>query len=106
MENGSNCGKTRNELWETNKSEIDFIKDKLCVEDGFLKEKCKKIIEEKNIEEFLSTNLTANVWTNIVNLSDSIAWYYMVFVNIPSNGKMMSLVLRLYSQLLEYPSQL
>ena len=27
-------------------------------------------------------NLTANVWTNIVNLSDSIAWYYMVFVNI------------------------
>ena len=82
MENGSNCGKTRNELWETNKSEIDFIKDKLCVEDGFLKEKCKKIIEEKNIEEFLSINLTANVWTNIVNLSDSIDWYYMVFVNI------------------------
>ena len=32
--------------------------------------------------------------------------YYMVFVNIPSNGKMMSLVLRLYSQLLEHPSQL
>lgn len=54
MENGSNGGKTRNELWETNKSEIDFIKDKLCVEEGFLKEKCKKIIEEKNIEEFLS----------------------------------------------------
>ena len=27
-------------------------------------------------------NLTANVWTNIVNLSDSIDWYYMVFVNI------------------------
>lgn len=27
-------------------------------------------------------NLTANVWTNIVNLSDSMAWYYMVFVNI------------------------
>lgn len=54
MENGSNGGKTRNELWETNKSEIDFIKDKLCVEEGFLKEKYKKIIEEKNIEEFLS----------------------------------------------------
>ena len=46
--------KNRNELWETNKSEIDFIKDKLCVEEGFLKEKYKKIIEEKNIEEFLS----------------------------------------------------
>ena len=30
-------------------------------------------------------NLTANVWTNIVNLSDSIAWYYMVFVNISCN---------------------
>ena len=37
MENGPKGGKTRNELWETNKSEIDFIKDKLCAEEGFLK---------------------------------------------------------------------
>ena len=29
-----------------------------------------------------SINLTANVWAIIVNLSDSIDWYYMVFVNI------------------------
>ena len=30
-------------------------------------------------------NLTANVWTNIVNLSDSIDWFCMVFVNFSLN---------------------
>ena len=38
------------------------------------------------------------------------SWYDLIDKNgtavIPSNGKMMSLVLRLYSQLLEHPSQL
>ena len=33
-------------------------------------------------DALIPINLTANVWTNIVNLSDSIDWYYMVFVNI------------------------
>ena len=33
-------------------------------------------------DALIPINLTANVWTNIVNLSDSMAWYYMVFVNI------------------------
>lgn len=33
-------------------------------------------------DALIPINLTANVRTNIVNLSDSIDWYCMVFVNI------------------------
>ena len=47
-----------------------------------------KLAEIPWMVALIPINLTANIWTNIVNLSDSIAWYYMVFVNISWNGKL------------------
>ena len=41
-----------------------------------------KLLKYPEKVALIPINLTANVWTNIVNLSDSIDWYYMVFVNI------------------------
>ncbi len=54
MENGDYGGKTRTELWNSYKTEIDAISNILTKNDGFLKEKCLSIIADENIEDFLS----------------------------------------------------
>ena len=41
-----------------------------------------KLLKYPEKVALIPINLTAIVRTNIVNLSDSIDWYYMVFVNI------------------------
>ena len=54
MENGENGGKTRTELWDSYKEEIEAIGNVLMATEGCLKEKCSSIIQSKNIEDFLS----------------------------------------------------
>ena len=54
MENGANGGKTRTELWDSYKDEIEAIGHVLMAKEGCLKDKCSAIIESKNIEDFLS----------------------------------------------------
>lgn len=54
MENGANGGKTRTELWDSYKDEIEAIGHVLMEKGGCLKDKCSAIIESKNIEDFLS----------------------------------------------------
>ena len=54
MENGENGGKTRTELWDSYKHEIEAISKILMADEGVLKEKCASIIQAKNIEDFLS----------------------------------------------------
>lgn len=54
MENGENGGKTRTELWDSYKEEIEAIGNALMATEGCLKEKCSSIIQSKNIEDFLS----------------------------------------------------
>lgn len=54
MENGKNGGKTRTELWDSYKHEIEAISKILMANEGVLKEKCTSIIKAQNIEDFLS----------------------------------------------------
>lgn len=54
MENGKNTGKTRKELWESYKAEINAIQEVLTQNEGFLKEHCLEIVKAQNIEDFLS----------------------------------------------------
>ena len=50
MENGENGGKTRTELWDSYKEEIEAIGEVLMATEGCLKEKCSSIIQSKNAE--------------------------------------------------------
>lgn len=54
MENGENGGKTRTELWDSYKEEINAIGNVLMKDEGYLKNKCAAIIKAQNIEDFLS----------------------------------------------------
>lgn len=57
MENGENGGKTRLDLWDSYKKEINDIANTLMQNKGSLKEMCSKIVESKNIEDFLSMTI-------------------------------------------------
>ena len=54
MENGTHGGKTRTELWESYEDEINKIANVFTSTDGTLKDKCTQILQDKNIEDFLS----------------------------------------------------
>lgn len=54
MENGNNRGKTRTELWDSYKSDIIAIRNNISKSNPQVTEKCDKIIESQNIEDFLS----------------------------------------------------
>lgn len=54
MENGTHGGKTRTKLWESYEDEINKIASIFTSTDGPLKDKCTQILQDKNIEDFLS----------------------------------------------------
>jgi len=54
MENGTHGGKTRTKLWESYEDEINKIASVFTSTDGPLKDKCTQILQDKNIEDFLS----------------------------------------------------
>lgn len=54
MENGIKGGKTRKELWDSYKNEIESITTVLTASEGYMKDNCLKIIASQNIEDFLS----------------------------------------------------
>lgn len=54
MENGTRGGKTRTKLWESYEDEINKIANVFTSTDGTLKDKCTQILQDKNIEDFLS----------------------------------------------------
>lgn len=54
MENGTHGGKTRTELWKSYEDEINKIANVFTSTDGTLKDKCTQILQDKNIEDFLS----------------------------------------------------
>lgn len=54
MENGTHGGKTRTKLWESYEDEINKIANVFTSTDGTLKDKCTQILQDKNIEDFLS----------------------------------------------------
>lgn len=54
MENGTHGGKTRTELWKSYEDEINKIANVFTSTDGPLKDKCTQILQDKNIEDFLS----------------------------------------------------
>ncbi len=54
MENGTHGGKTRTELWKSYEDEINKIATVFTSKEGALKDKCTQILQDKNIEDFLS----------------------------------------------------
>ena len=54
MENGTHGGKTRTELWKSYEDEINKIATVFTSKEGPLKDKCTQILQDKNIEDFLS----------------------------------------------------
>lgn len=54
MDNGSNPGKTRTELWDSYKDEIKGIQDVISSKGGSMKDNIDNIVKSKNIEDFLS----------------------------------------------------
>lgn len=54
MENGSNGGKTRKELWEEYLPEINGINDVLTRAGDYIAKHCNEIVKAQNIEDFLS----------------------------------------------------
>ncbi len=54
MENGSNGGKTRKELWEEYLPEINGINDVLTRAGDYISKHCNEIVKAQNIEDFLS----------------------------------------------------
>ena len=72
MENGTHGGKTRTELWESYEDEINKIANVFTSTDGPLKDKCTQILQDKNIEDFLSfTILYEKLNGEIVDKDDS-----------------------------------
>ena len=72
MENGIHGGKTRTELWESYEDEINKIANVFTSTDGPLKDKCTKILQDKNIEDFLSfTILYEKLNGEIIDKDDS-----------------------------------
>lgn len=54
MENGNKGGKTRSDLWDSYTDDINAIRNFITKDNPQVAEKCNKIIESKNIEDFLS----------------------------------------------------
>lgn len=54
MDNGSNPGKTRTELWNFYNDEITSIQEVISSNGGTMKDNIDKIVKSKNIEDFLS----------------------------------------------------
>lgn len=72
MENGTHGGKTRTKLWESYEDEINKIANVFTSTDGPLKDKCTQILQDKNIEDFLSfTILYEKLNGEIVDKDDS-----------------------------------
>lgn len=72
MENGIHGGKTRTELWESYEDEINKIANVFTSTDGPLKDKCTQILQDKNIEDFLSfTILYEKLNGEIIDKDDS-----------------------------------
>ena len=72
MENGTHGGKTRTELWESYEDEINKIANVFTSTNGPLKDKCTQILQDKNIEDFLSfTILYEKLNGEIVDKDDS-----------------------------------
>lgn len=72
MENGTHGGKTRTELWESYEDEINKIANVFTSTDGPLKDKCTQILQDKNIEDFLSfTILYEKLNGEIIDKDDS-----------------------------------
>lgn len=72
MENGTHGGKTRTELWKSYEDEINKIANVFTSTDGTLKDKCTQILQDKNIEDFLSfTILYEKLNGEIIDKDDS-----------------------------------
>lgn len=72
MENGTHGGKTRTELWKSYDDEINKIANVFTSTDGPLKDKCTQILQDKNIEDFLSfTILYEKLNGEIIDKNDS-----------------------------------
>lgn len=72
MENGTHGGKTRTDLWKSYEDEINKIANVFTSTDGTLKDKCTQILQDKNIEDFLSfTILYEKLNGEIIDKDDS-----------------------------------